>query len=513
MALKLNPFVAKLVRSCKLGNGAACQALSLTIFSAAHFTMADADEDADHPNAMPFRGVLLLLDQASTKPPHGSRGHRILVPKDAAEKHLKSLIGMGVNYDPGNLDEHMPRHKVGVVTDAWITGNKVWVKGIIYKKDFPEAEKDLQGRRDLGMSMELANVFVRDDNEDVWYLQDFSFTGCTILRKDAAAYAQTSLAARAAATRGGAAMKSDKKKKLVVAAAGDGISEEQLAKVIASSVGAAVGKAMQPIAASIEAMAGRLDEVGSVIIQGAAASEDEDEEVTVDAAAHEEEDDDDMDAARHEDDEDDMDAAGKKSKADDEDDDEESDDDEDDSDDELDAMEDLEEKAPHSEPGEVNHAMKTKGRKTTTTDVGAEAMGKKPFPNLKSSASIAAAATTIRSLSASLKKSNHKLAMQAAAHAKDMTKMKNRLRRMEVQLQAAADATDRRTVIPVDLANLAAKSNYDLRELHASGQKLSVEQVDAMIAASGMDVEPHQKIAWKNRLMEFGLMDVGEVRR
>lgn len=517
--------VTQLAEACQLGNKNACRALSMTILCASHFTFADAEEDTDHPNRMPFKGVLLLLDQASTKPPHGSRGHRILVPLSAAKKHLSGIVGMGVNYDPGNLDEHMPRHKVGVITDAWIEGNKAWVSGFVYKKDFPEAEKQLKGRKDLGMSMELANVYVEDENADVWRLLQFDFTGATILKKDAAAYYGTSLSAKAvlqkipsaaaAAAKGeGETMDKDqkKKKKVAIAAAGTGISTDQLATVIARAVRAGNQELVAAINASTEkqdSLAEKVDELAGVVIQGSADVSDE-EDVDLEAASDDEED---MDAAKSEDDEDDdMDAAKSKDDGDD-DEDEDDDSEDDDDDDELDAMEDLEDKAPYRDPGEVNKGAKNKGRKTSTTDVGAEAAGGKPFPNLvkggkgmKGSASLQAAATTIRGL-------QRKLSIQASAHKKQIKKLNNKLERMDSQLQAAADQTTRRSAIPSDLTNLAAKSNIDLRELQASGQKMTVEQVDTMIAASGMDVEPHQKMAWKNRLLEQGLMEEGRIER
>jgi hypothetical protein len=183
-------------RACAIGNKLACQ-LSLkvapSIFGGAHISFAGIDLDDDNPNKMPFTGVLLMVDVPSTKPPHGSRGHRIFVPRAVARKRLSGLIGMGLNYEP-HLESHAPRRKVGVITEAWLDGDKVRVKGFVYKKDFPEVESDFkQGR--LGMSMELANVYVDDENADVWHLEDFHFTGATVLKKDAAAYYQTALAA------------------------------------------------------------------------------------------------------------------------------------------------------------------------------------------------------------------------------------------------------------------------------------------------------------------------------
>lgn len=193
-----------LLRTCGTGNTCACTKAkkvfatsSMSISAGALVTFAQVNEKEDHVNRLPFKGVLLVLDTASTKPPHGSRGHKIYVPKKVAQEKLDGLIGMAINYAPGGLDAHETRHKVGVITKAWIKGNQVWVSGFCWKKDFPEAMRDLK-HRGLGMSMELADVYVRDEDEPVWHLEDFEFTGATILLKSAAAYYDTSLTVDAA---------------------------------------------------------------------------------------------------------------------------------------------------------------------------------------------------------------------------------------------------------------------------------------------------------------------------
>ena len=101
-----------------------------------HFCDMDAEEQ--HPNASPFKGVLLMVDEASTRPPNGAEGHRIMVPKKVAKSRLASLIGMGLNYASG-LDRHNPTQKVGVIERAWIKGKEVWCSGVIWAKDFPSA--------------------------------------------------------------------------------------------------------------------------------------------------------------------------------------------------------------------------------------------------------------------------------------------------------------------------------------------------------------------------------------
>jgi hypothetical protein len=469
-------------------------------------------DDKKHPNVLPFTGTLLLLDQSSDKPPHGSRGHKIYVSKDVAEDRLSSLIGMGINYDPGNLDEHMPRNKVGVIDGAKIVGNKVVVNGKIWRKDFPEAVQKLKGRRDLGMSMELSDVFVKDAEADVWKLNDFQFTGATILKKDSAAYqntslaAQASLAAKAAATGEGAAMDKTKKKKIVVAAAGEGgvITLDALSAAIGDAVKESTKDLVVQVSKAnsrISSLSTRFDDlVGTMAIQAAEAggSEEEDDEASeVEAAADEDEEEvDDVEASEDEEDEDDEDIDAAK--------DEKDDDEEDDASDVDAELEDLEDKPAHSEPGKVNHGMKTKGKKTTTTDVGAE--GEK-------GGVVKAAAASIRRLSASNRELKKKFVLQATAHKKDMKKMKNKLERMDAALAAAAESTGRRSVIPVDLLNLAAKSNIDLNEIQASGAKITVAQADAMIAAAGFDASPEQKMTWKNNMSQAGLLEEGRIVR
>jgi hypothetical protein len=53
-----------------------------------------------HPNREQFRGVLTLVDTPSDKPPAGSRGHRVVLTRTAAERALPSLLGMGLDYSP-----------------------------------------------------------------------------------------------------------------------------------------------------------------------------------------------------------------------------------------------------------------------------------------------------------------------------------------------------------------------------------------------------------------------------
>jgi hypothetical protein len=130
---------------------------------------------AGHPNRLPFRGVLTLLDVPSDKAPAGARGHRVMLTRAAAEKALPSLLGMALDFTP-NLDGHDARRKVGVITSAdivaadgkWQIANRknrdatlrrqpvdnptrasAWlleISGYIFARDFPEIVELIGGR-------------------------------------------------------------------------------------------------------------------------------------------------------------------------------------------------------------------------------------------------------------------------------------------------------------------------------------------------------------------------------
>lgn len=152
----------------------------------------------DHPNRMPFSGVLTRLDQPSDRPVHGSLGKLVVIPSAVAEAALPSLLGMAVDFVP-DLDGHDPKNKIGIITAAYIEGNELRVEGFLYAADFPEETALIKARKDvLGFSYETAQNFVESLETEHLVLAACTFTGAAILRKDKAAYQTTSLAASAA---------------------------------------------------------------------------------------------------------------------------------------------------------------------------------------------------------------------------------------------------------------------------------------------------------------------------
>jgi hypothetical protein len=215
-----------------------------------------------HPNRMPFSGILTRLDVPSDRPPGGSKGKRVIFTKSAAERALPSLIGMGVNFTP-NFDGHDVVNKFAVITAASIEGDAIRVGGHIYARDFPkEASRVQTDKRLLGMSWELADIFVERLDADPLVITDAYFTGATILRKDKAAYGSTSLAASA-----------DE----------DTMTKEE----IAAAMGEALAPAIKPLADALTAMAEASTKQTEALsaMQASAASKVDEETKAKDAAA------------------------------------------------------------------------------------------------------------------------------------------------------------------------------------------------------------------------------------
>src|SRR5271155_4536820 len=144
-----------------------------------------------HPNRLPFEGVLTLVDVASDKAPSGSRGHRVVLTRSAAEAALPSLLGMAVDYKAG-WDGHDARQKCGIITGAEIDGQRLTVAGYLFARDFPEMEAKIQVDGAMGMSYELAGAHVADMRAQIWTLTRATFTGAAILLREKAAYRSTS---------------------------------------------------------------------------------------------------------------------------------------------------------------------------------------------------------------------------------------------------------------------------------------------------------------------------------
>ena len=155
-----------------------------------------------HPNRLPFQGVLTLVGVASQRSPSGARGHRVMLARPATEEALPSLLGMALDYAPA-LASHDARRKVGIITEATIeplheggqpnaTG-RIAVGGYLFAHDFPEVVHEIRAQQGntLGMSYEIADASVPNQDALIWTVTGFTFTGAAVLRRDKAAYPQT----------------------------------------------------------------------------------------------------------------------------------------------------------------------------------------------------------------------------------------------------------------------------------------------------------------------------------
>ena len=158
-----------------------------------------------HPNRLPFRGILTLVGVASQRSPTGARGHRVMLTRPATDEALPSLLGMALDYAPA-LSSHDARRKIGVISEATIvplhdggqpnSTGQIAVGGYLFAHDFPDVVREIRARGGdgLGMSYEIANASVPNQESLIWTVTGFTFTGAAILRRDKAAYPQTWIA-------------------------------------------------------------------------------------------------------------------------------------------------------------------------------------------------------------------------------------------------------------------------------------------------------------------------------
>jgi len=121
------------------------------------------------PTGSPFEGVLTLVDVPSDKAPSGSRGHRVVLTRDAAEAALPSLLGMAVDYKAG-WDGHDARQKCGIITAAQLNGKQLAVAGYLFAATSPRWKQKIQIEGAMGMSYELADAHVADMRAPIWTL-------------------------------------------------------------------------------------------------------------------------------------------------------------------------------------------------------------------------------------------------------------------------------------------------------------------------------------------------------
>lgn len=171
------------------------------------FKLSDA---GSHPNKVPFKCVLFMVDQPSDGSPSGAGGKLIRISSSVCDQYLQTFVGMALNIDyAAGMADHEPRFKVAVIDKAYRSMDGcVWVDGYIYGKDFPDVVATIRYYNGLaaeyswseyqfGASLEMeATVQDATDMDNVLDVIEFCGTGAAILFADAAAYKTTSFAAK-----------------------------------------------------------------------------------------------------------------------------------------------------------------------------------------------------------------------------------------------------------------------------------------------------------------------------
>lgn len=221
-------------------------------FSAMSIEFPKAPEE--HPNKVPFSGVLTRLDQPSDKPLNGTNGKCVILPSAVAEDAIYSLLGMGIDFSP-NFDKHRPRSKIGLITAAEVVGNAIEISGFFYAADFPEEVQTIQAEQEkLGFSFEAQSLML-NMKSDPLIVEACKFTGAAVLYKDKAAYYDTSIAANADQEN---EMTKEQEEQLAALAAGqkgvaaalDKIAAASSPEAIAAAVDAAIKKSGVSVAAA-----------------------------------------------------------------------------------------------------------------------------------------------------------------------------------------------------------------------------------------------------------------------
>lgn len=151
--------------------------------------------DDEHPNRMPFKGVLMRLDQPSDEPPGGAGGRRTIMSREVAASILPSLLSMPVDFRD-DFSGHDAQQKIGTITAADVEGDAIVIEGFFYAADFPQECDFIQAEKEaLGFSYEIRAQTQVDGA--LLKIVGGAFTGAAVLFKDKAAYKSTSLAATA----------------------------------------------------------------------------------------------------------------------------------------------------------------------------------------------------------------------------------------------------------------------------------------------------------------------------
>jgi hypothetical protein len=139
----------------------------------------------NHPNFLPWEGVACRVEEYSSQRVHmldEVKKQLVLGPKlgytrAAMEDQLPFMVGMALNVNPNDLENHWPRSACGIVTAAWIDGNEVKVSGGIFGNEWPDAVAAIENG-ELGLCPLIRNAVTHYNLEDpgLAVISKFSFS-------------------------------------------------------------------------------------------------------------------------------------------------------------------------------------------------------------------------------------------------------------------------------------------------------------------------------------------------
>jgi hypothetical protein len=147
---------------------------------------AELPKAPGHPNRLPFLGILAIVDEPSDKAPGGARCHNVIMTRQCAVEGLPSLIGMSVNTS-ADYSGHDAKRKLGVITKAYMLGNRIIVKGFLYALDWKREIRAMRKKK-LGMSYELNEARIEDMRENNWKITKAHFVGAAVQMVEKSAY-------------------------------------------------------------------------------------------------------------------------------------------------------------------------------------------------------------------------------------------------------------------------------------------------------------------------------------
>jgi capsule polysaccharide export protein KpsE/RkpR len=118
----------------------------------------------------------------------------------------------------------------------------------------------------------------------------------------------------------------------------------------------------------------------------------------------------------------------------------------------------------------------------------------------------------IKALRHQLKAARHQLHQQETVHASAIAKLNKKMSKLTNQVTAASAQIGRRSVSP-EISAMLAKSNIDASDLLRTGTRMSVAEVDGILAGSGLNLNAQDRMAMKNAFLRSGLMEDGRVER